>query len=329
MDQSDETPEIADSFAFFVDDQPQVTWAWDLKERNLHFLQSIDPAYYRHVGASQTLALRTGGIQAQYAAASVRIAHAQAAETLFALLASLAQAPRCAIGWMLAYQNRDLRAVIGSLMSSEGLTATSAWEESITLEDLAELVFCRTGWPEEKLATTSEAFVHLWNLWSAEILDPGQISEYNSFKHGTRAGLGGHSVAIGKETTPGVPTLAEDMVSMGGSIFGSTFYVNTEVDGRLHRYPRRRSHNWSPAALVSGLDLLAMSIQNVVSILRILGGDDPQKCLFQIPESRAAFDLPFTPVGGVTSSSLDLNLGLANIERLTKSQVRQLLNPEP
>lgn len=79
---------------------------------------------------------------------------------------------------------------------------------------------------------------------------------------------------------------------------------------------------------MAGLELLAMSIRTVTSCLRILGGDDPTACPYEMPQDPEAFDIPFTPVGGVTSSSLDLNVSPKNIARLTKDQVLERLRAE-
>jgi hypothetical protein len=227
---------------------------------------------------------------------------------------------------MLAYQNRDLREVVQSLLTSAGLTETTPWVGGISLERLAEIVFRGTGWTDAKKAGTAESFAQLWRHWSDSLLDESQVAEYNAFKHGSRAALGGHTVSVGAETTPGVAAPAAQMRSLGGSAFGSTFYVPTQVDGRLHRYPRRQSRNWSVPALVAGLELLAMSVRNVVSELRIIGGDDPAKCGFQAPSDPAVFDLPFTGTGGITSSSFDWNLRADQIERLTKAEVLERLH---
>ncbi len=313
------------SYAYFVNDWPQVTWAWDLPDRNLAFLNSIDPGYYEHIARTQAPLVEEDSADGQYAAASIRLAHAQAVETLFALLGSLAQAPQAAIGWMLAYQNRDLREVVQALLAYEGLIEATPWIGGATLERLAGIVFSRTVWTDAKKASTAKSFERLWRHWSDSLLDDGQVAEYNSFKHGSRAALGGHTIGVGAEITPGVAAPADQMRSLGGSAFGSTFYVPTEVCGRLHRYPRRQSRNWSVPALVGGLDLLAMSVRNVISILRIIGGDDPAKCGFEIPMDPAAFDLPLIGTGGVTSSSFDWSLQADQIERLTKAEVLERL----
>lgn len=326
------TPETASagapgpsSYAYFVNDWPQVTWAWDLSDRNLNFLNSIDPGYYEHIARTQALVVDEDSVASQYAAASIRLAHAQAVETLFALLGSLAQAPKAPIGWMLAYQNRDLREVVKALLAHEGLTETTPWAGGSTLERLAEIVFSRADWTDAKKARTAELFARLWRHWSDSLLDDGQIAEYNSLKHGGRAALGGHTISIGVEITPGIAAPADQMRSVGGSPFGATFYVATEVSGKLHRYPRRQSRNWSIPALVGGLELLALSVRNVVSILRIIGGDDPTKCEFQIPVDPAAFDLPLIGTGGITSTGFDLNLRAEHIEPINKAEVLERL----
>lgn len=209
------------SYAYFVNDWPQVTWAWDLRDRNLAFLNSIDAGYYEHIARTQTPLVEEGSADGQYATASIRLAHAQAVETLFALLGSLAQAPQAAIGWMLAYHNSDLREVVQSLLGYEGLTETTPWVGGVTLKRLAEIVFSHTDWTEAKQASTAESFERLWRHWSASLLDDGQVAEYNSFKHGSRAALGGHTISVGAETTPGVAAPADQMRSLGGSAFGS------------------------------------------------------------------------------------------------------------
>lgn len=318
-------PQGLSSYAYFVNDWPQVTWAWDLPDRNLAFLNSIDPGYYEYIARTRAPLVEEDSADGQYAAASIRLAHAQAVETLFALLGSLAQAPQAAIGWMLAYQNRDLREVVKALLAHEGLTETTPWVGGVTLKRLAEIVFSSTDWPNAKKASTAKSFERLWRHWSASLLDDGQVAEYNSFKHGSRAALGGHTLSIGEEITPGVAAPADRMRSLGGSAFGSTFYVPTEVGGRLHRYPRRQSRNWSLPALVGGLDLLAMSVRNVVSILRIIGGDDPTQCEFQIPMDPAAFDMPLIVTGGITSSSFDWTLRADQIDQQTRAEVLERL----
>jgi hypothetical protein len=314
--------------AYFVNERPQVTWAWDLEERNLRFLRSIDPAYFTHIARTQVPLLAKGDATAQYAAAAIRITHAQAIETLFALLGAMAQAPNGPIGWMLAYSNSDLRAVTASLVSRPGLIERSMWEGGVTLSDLSRLVVDRAAWDREKKDEVAKSFLRLWNHWSKSILDENQVAEYNSFKHGSRAALGGHTVAVGHETTPGAVAAPEGMVSLGGSAFGSTFYKPVALDGWLHRYPRQQSHNWNVEGLVAGLELLAISIGNVTSSLRILGGDDPTQCRFEVPENFDAFDVPLTPVGGLRSSSVDLRLGIENIDRLTKAEVLAKLTPD-
>lgn len=314
-------PLRADGYAYYVGTRPQMTWAWDLQERNLRFLRSIDPGYYRHIARVHGPLLEGDDAGAQYAAATIRIAHGQATETLFALLGAFTQAPHRPIGWMLAYSNAELRSVVDRLASYEGMTEFTQWKGTVTLDELSAVTLECSGWDAAKQTLVAEAFARVWHLWAGELLDENRVFEYNSLKHGSRAALGGFTLAIGQEVTYGVPAPAENMRSLGGSNFGSTFFTPNEVHGKLHRYPRSQSHNWSAVALVSGLDLLAMSIQNVLSYLRITGGDDPAECTFVKPADESAFDLPFTATGGMSSMSMDLNLTDANIERLTKEQV--------
>jgi hypothetical protein len=72
-----------------------------------------------------------------------------------------------------------------------------------------------------------------------------------------------------------------------------------------------------------------MSIRNVVAVLRIIGGDDPTKCEFQIPADPLAFDLPLVGTGGITSSNFDLTLRADQIEPWTRAEVLERLRVEP
>ena len=74
--------------------------------------------------------------------------------------------------------------------------------------------------------------------------------------------------------------------------------------------------------MVHGLQLLAMSIEYVVSYLRVVNKDDPQACRFTSPVDPQSFELPWLCSGGVAFMNMDLVVRKEHIEPWTKEQVR-------
>ena len=309
--------------AYFVGNRPQVTWAWDLSDRNLSFLRGIDAGYFEHVAVTEGGLIDSDG--SQYAAAALRVAYGQGLETLMALASAAMQAPRCVIGWMLAYRNEDLRTVVEAATRGGVPIERDPSVSNPSFASLAQSVLGSCQWEPEKRNRLAVHFGRLWSRWGAEFLDQRATSEYNSFKHGMRASLGGLHLAIGVEDTYGVAARPEAMVSLGGSEFGSTFFCAEDIHTRLHQYPRRTSRNWSPLAMAHALHLLAMSIENVVSYLRIIGGDDPSECRFTTPSAEESFELPWQDSSGITFTNMDLVVRSDQINAFTKNEVLAIL----
>ncbi|MDQ3820286.1 MAG: hypothetical protein M3362_21750, partial [Acidobacteriota bacterium] len=85
-------------------------WDLDIHQRNLDFINSIDPRYFEHIANLHGESLE--GDEKQYAAAALRIAYSHGLESLFALLCACVQAPDCIVGWLLNYQNKELYEVV-------------------------------------------------------------------------------------------------------------------------------------------------------------------------------------------------------------------------
>lgn len=305
---------------FYVGHRPQVTWAWDLSERGLDFVRGIDARYYEHVAKSQGALLDSD--DRQYAAAALRVAYGQGLETLVAFIAAALQAPQCVVGWMLAYRNGDLSNVAADVTHIPPVIeylAPPVDRDPLAL--LASETLAQTGWSANKQKRLAEAFAEAWGRWCREYLDKVEAAEYNSLKHGTRARLGGFSLMIGMEHIPGESAPAESMRTVGASEFGSTFFVAEHLNGVHHQYPRRTSKNWNPVALAHGLQLIAMSIQNIVSFLRIVNSDDPSECPFAAPSNMESFGLPWQSTGGIKFMNLDRTVASDDIIRWTKEEV--------
>jgi len=320
MDKDDGIP--LEYEAFFVGRQPQVMWGTSLREKNLEFLRGVDGGYFNHIALTNGPLL--DGESRQYAAVAIRLAHGQALETLMGLIAAALQATRCPLGWMLTYQNQQLKEAIadisGSIPDRSHLVPLAPGDP---LDLLAEETLAATNWPEEKQAFRARSFARCWRRWCAEFLDEYEMSEYNALKHGNRAQPGGFVLAIGAETEYGKPAPQDKMHTLASSDFGSSFYVPEKLHGRLHQRPRKISRNWSPVAMGQALLLMGVSIGNLVSFLRRMNGDDPGICLYSAPIDDDAYELPWRQLPGVSMmTGLDYRIESEDIEHWTSAEVR-------
>lgn len=136
-------------------------------------------------------------------------------------------------------------------------------------------------------------FGNLWSQLASIYLQEGFSNEYNSIKHGLRAKAGGFSIAIGREDKPGVPPPPERMVLMGKSKYG-TSYTSIEEIGDLKRHVQitKHSRNWDPEDMVWGLNLISLSISNIISALKILNGIQATEIQFHWPSDLEVFKEP-------------------------------------
>lgn len=304
---------------FVVDETPYACWDWDLKEKNLDFLRGIDAEYFWYVAEMNAEHLE--GEAKHRAALAIRLAYSQGLEALFALLCSAIQAPECAVGWMLVYRPSDLRKLV-SKINARASVLSRVTRPPVTWDGLAEHVHAHLPYEAEKRRWIQEGFAKLWRRWSRELEDESLSVEYNSVKHGLRARPGGFSLRIGKEKEYAVPPPEEEMKSLGGSVFGTSYFKVERIDGsRLNFRPRRESRNWDPGNMLNGLGLMSMSIKNTVSFLRILNGDPSNQCEFGSPDRKEAFDEPWRRCVGPISFGLDTAIGPGDIRACTKEEV--------
>lgn len=269
---------VPEGVAFVVNETSYVTWDHALPERNLEFLRGIDAAYYRFIGEVHAPLLSGGPDQRQRAATAIRMGYSAALETFCALLATAVQSPGFALGWMLQYTNRDLRTVIRKLYDGKGVPSVSAIPFSwLAISEAVHSV--STGDPDANLDANLENQLRVgcsaaWRRLSGDFINKMLLDEYNSLKHGHRARVGGFRVSVGPPVEPGMAPPPELWTRPSGSPFGSTFYTASKLPGKSRNHVLTRHHyNWVPQNMVAGLELLSMSINNLVMFLRFSGGD--------------------------------------------------------
>lgn len=305
---------------FIVDETPYACWDWHLQRKNIEFIEGIDAEYFRYVAELNVTKL--DGDDKQRAALALRLAYSHGLEALLALLCSLVQAPQCVVGWMISYKNSELRNLVQKISRHENVYS-SLKGTPITWNLLAKYVHFNLSFDEQKLNWIKNGFGKLWSGFAYDFLNESISHEYNGVKHGLRTRPGGFFLAVGREDTPGVPAPPEKMQTIGGSEFGTSFFVREKIleGNRVNFRPRSQSRNWNPENLANGLILLSMSINNVVSFLRILNGIKPDKCKFTAPTEEDVFEEPWKRCVGVDSANFDTIIESAHITPCTKDDI--------
>lgn len=306
-------------YVFAVGDRPYCCWAFDHEARTSEFLDGVDTDYFGTIAS--LFADRLDSDDQLPVSVALRVSYHQGFETLMSLLAATAQAPHAIPAWIAACKTDDLIDIAGRLRDGRPML-TQAGRRSVSFLDLSEEVH-RFVWTDESGDDSTKAhFGRFWRRLSGEFLDGTARAEYNALKHGTRVIPGGFTLALGVEESPGVPAPPEAMRSMGGSQFGSTFFVAERVGtSKLHIRTRRKSVNWSPLALAQRLVLVSMSITNVVGALRCELGTDPASVRFVRPDPRSTFEDVWIHQPGVSSIGLDSVIRIDPGDELTKEEL--------
>ena len=313
---------------FVVDETPYACWEWNIRERNLEFLDGIDPEFYTYIVDVHAGHLDDAdhGLKA---ALAIRTTYGMALETFFALLGALVQAPQCVYGWVMRYQVAELENLVRKL--KDGDEVLTVWPSQPSLDDFSTEIHGFLGYEDAKKEWISKGFGDAWRRFAGDFLDELERAEYNSAKHGLRTRLGGFSLAMGPEDEPGKRARPEVMRSMGGSRFGSSFFVPVNLGEGKRNFRAKRTHrNWVPENTINGVHLISMSIGNVVSALKIFNGVEPQKCKFHNPDTPDAFEAPWALTPGVLNFSMDANIDPSYIRPLTKPEIlgRYVNKPE-
>lgn len=306
-------------YLFVVDERPYCAWDWDLKHKNQQFLDSVDPQFFRH--QAELAAPKGDGPFSQTAALSLRLAYSHALETFFAWAGATFQAPHCPLGWLMRYRPGDVPRVVRKISQGTGLP--SRLNVPRTWEGLATAVLEPAGdVSSERKAELAHHFGVLWGRFASDFLDPGFRAEYNALKHGLRASAGGFVLRIGLEHDYGVAPPADELETIGGSEFGtSSFSVEYPLDNKIDFRPRRQMRNWNPTNLFRGLDLLSMSLGNILVYLHAHAGSTPSDAKLHFLADDADYWQPWEHSVGTPSMDMDTVLQPTDIQATTKAEV--------
>lgn len=308
------------TFHIIIDKRPLTFWDWELEIKNIEFLEGIDPEYFFYIAEQNILELENEN--KHRAAITIRLAYSHALETLFALLGAVVQAPQCPLGWMLNYKNFELLNVTKDInVGAEVITRFK--DQNISWKYLSKAIHHNLSEENRNKAKIVEGYGVLWSRLASDFTDPHFSYEYNGIKHGLRVSPGGFTMIVCPEISPGVPDSPDKAINLGGSDFGSSYFANECIgDAPKHNIrPRRHARNWDPIHLANRLPLIAMSINNVISWLCIIGGKDPIKCKFNNPANLEAFEEPWGDNVSLNHSSFDLILSDKDIVSTPKKAI--------
>lgn len=310
---------------FVVYDQPYCVWEWDLQDRNNRFLERIDSKYFQFVAEVNHPHLE--GDKKQLAAAALRIAYHHGQETLFALIGAVLQAPQCVPAWLQRYETRQLRSLVHDISNGTSGLLNRLGISNVSWHSIAQVIISAHYDDEDRKVETKCEFGKLWSRLATDFLSDGPIAEYNSLKHGFRTSLGGFQLTVGVEDTPGQPAKPENMKYLGGSVYGTHYYVpepplNSTLSKKDPNFRlRSNSLNWNAEAIAARLLLIAMSIQNIVAFAKIYNGCDPKKVEFTRPVETKVFLEPWQHSVGVTSASMDTIVDISSIRPMSPEEI--------
>lgn len=312
--------------SFVVDERPYCVWEWDLPERNAEFLSRVDPRYFEYLGRS--LAKDLDGEDRQRAAVALRAHYAHGIEAFFSLLFAALQAPDCIPGWLLKYQLDDLDHLI-KVVQGHGRMKTRVELEECSWKGLALAIHKGPATAPEVAPLITEGFAGLWARFAHDFTNEKQRAEFNSIKHGFRIGPGGFILRIGPDKGDGKRPPSSEMHSLGGSKFGSTFYIPEYLKKTRHNFRiRKHSLNWVPENHIQGLQALSISIGNVITFLKGVNGIGTEKDNYFIPSDPEYFIAPWKLAPGVHGIGIDTIVTNEQIDIISKEEILSSYNKD-
>ena len=290
------------SARFVVGEAPYCVWGRDVRRENLDFIGSYDPEIFMRVAQIHEEALETEN--SRHAALALRLFFSQALETLLALLAATAQAPDCVVGWVSKYRLRpDLEHVLTALSTGSPLRLKLRLDQ-VSWESLSTVIHSFLSLEDkERESQIKQGYARFWARASSAFLNETNRFEYNSIKHGLRARSGGFTLRMARERSPGIPAPDATVHTLMESRYGSSFFVPERVGDNRNLSLKHYSVNWQPASLIGILNLVSMSLNNIVGFLKIVHGADPGTVEFRSPRELEAFSMVWQGAPGVESFS--------------------------
>lgn len=307
------------SSVFAVNDEPFCLWEVEPKRRVRSFLDGIDVDFFEY-----TLQTHLQTEDEKRALVAIRFSLHHATEAMFSLLGAFVQAPDCPYAWIAKCSNSELREFTERVNRSDPQLISKLNIPVVNWHSVGTAVFATYQPGTERQMNTVKCFADLWAALTSELNNQAYVDEYNALKHGFRARPGGFTLAAGVEHEYGVPPPASEMRTIGKSAFGASFLKIEpfgSVKGTRHIRSRQTSVNWSLERTILLHQLVHMSINNVVSALKVVNHYKPSECRFLRPENDSDFSEPWKHSPGVTSMNFNHDLDEGLLPPVTKAEL--------
>lgn len=313
---------------FSVNEDPFCIWDISLSKRNLDFLEQFDAGYFEYLAS---IALRDieDTEHKKRAALLMRQGLYHGLETLFSMLGALIQAPDCVYGWILKCNPGDVRKIVERINCEDDSLPRKLVLDKVSWKELCGMIFSYSNSEPSEAQKNADNFSILWQRLAAHYLKDENVQEYNGIKHGFRIRQGGFGLRVGIEHEYGVSPPPGEMETIGYSEFGSSFLTLEKVpkDEKANRSyrSRKKSLNWSAEQVAQLLQLVSMSLSNVIAALKISNGIQPSQVQFVRPTEADAFERPWQISMGVTSITMDYSINPSCFETTTKQQLAEIV----
>jgi hypothetical protein len=108
---------------------------------------------------------------------------------------------------------------------------------------------------------------------------------------------------------------------MVNSEFGSSFYVPVRLENRHNFALNQQSLNWHPVNFVYALQLISMSISNVIAFLKVLHGIPRTEVPFSFAENAETYDQPWKHQFSISALGWNSQISPGGIEPLTREEI--------
>jgi hypothetical protein len=307
-----------ESSCFFINESPKAFWDWELKKRNLEFLKSINPDYYNFIVESSFKNASNGNEHNN--AILIRQTYSQSLELLFSLLCSVVQAPNCTIGWMLCYTNSQLNDTIKKINDKDKIKSNLKIN-NISWDSISNLIFKYVDTEKEKQKLIISKFSSFWEQLARTYLNEKFNNEYNIIKHGIRFTPGGFDFKfnLGKDVEG-----KSNSVTFQGSKFGTTYFLKESIQ-RYNYKLISQSRNWDPNIISKHIQLITLSIKNIVAWLIAINEKKVEGLVYSLPGTENDFDKFTIKYDGVFDMSLKLEIKDEDINPYSKEQINELI----
>lgn len=312
---------------FYIDEEIFCFWDKDPIKTNLEFIDRFDDEYFEFIAnhASNILESDTSSKEDKsYMSIILRNTYSHALESFFAFVCASIQATDFIPGWLLKYRTTQLYSLVEKIQGNNFIHNKLMFDK-VNWEVIVGEFFCMKSSSKTKIQDVKNKFELLWKRLATDFLNTSIQAEYNSIKHGFRVEEGGFHINFSAEDKPGQISKRNEVKSLGGSKFGSSFYIPEKLSNKKPHYAiHRNSRNWPLKRYARELVLISLSLKNIKSYLKIKNGENPEEQKFIYPQDLSFLDMYLADNPGVLEFNLHTEIKTEEHALWSKSALKQV-----